>query len=315
MGVRSLALSALFFLGCAHSPRLVPEGGFRHELGREHPLSGRIWATGERKFISPEQLLSHVRASTWLVLGETHDNADHHILQAHLLAAFLSTHPNASVSFEMLDETQRPLLVPPLPDDPDELARRVGWEATGWPAFALYRPVFAVALGQGARIVAAHPRREHVVSAMHGVPEEWAESLALSPPLTPEAERTLANEIRESHCGAAPEAMVEGMLRAQSFKDAWMARSMIDGGAPGVLIAGRGHARKTYGVPLFLERRGAREVTTVALIEVDDAREHPEQYDVAGYDFALFTPRTTNESACDRFRAQLERMRKQGGSP
>jgi hypothetical protein len=56
---------------------------------------------------------------------------------------------------------------------------------------------------------------------------------------------------------------------------------------------------------------GVSDVLTIALIEVDDARKDPSQYDVQAYDFAVFTPRTSDESACDRFRKQLLHMREQ----
>ncbi len=306
-------LAALLTLtGCARTPALVSPTWFEQDLGREHVLSGRVYHVGEQAFVTGERLLADVRASSVLLLGETHDNPDHHRLQALLLDAFLKAHGPASVAFEMLDETQAPAL-DPMPKNADELAQRVEWSASGWPDFALYRPVFETALQQHARIVAAHPSREHLRASMHGAPVDLAAALHLEPALAPAATEALAQEIRDAHCGHASPGMVDGMLKAQAFKDAWMARSMARAGAPVVLIAGRGHVYAQRAVPVYLARQGMKQVLSIALLDVDDARTEPAQYELEGFDYVLFTPRTTDESACERFRAQLEQMRH--GSP
>jgi uncharacterized iron-regulated protein len=105
--------------------------------------------------------------------------------------------------------------------------------------------------------------------------------------------------------------MVEPMVQAQVFKDAWLARALADAHAPAALVAGRGHVHLARGVPRALRRQGLSNVLSIAMIDVEDAKVLPADYDVAAYDFALFTPRTTDESACERFQKQLEHMRKQ----
>jgi uncharacterized iron-regulated protein len=309
MRSRLLVLSAVMLVSaCAHRESFAPAAGFRHALGREHPLSGRVWSPGENRFVPPALLLSHVRASRWLVLGETHDNVDHHLLEARLVDAFLSTHPQASVALEMLDETQAPALAEPGPRSASELAERVRWADSGWPDFALYEPVFRAVFAGGGRVVAAHPSRAHVKASMAGVPDELRAPLKLEAALPKPLHDTFAQEIRDSHCGYAPEGMVVPMVRAQTFKDAWMARALVDAGAPALLIAGRGHADEQRGVPRYLRAHGIDPVLTVAFMDVAEGREQPRDYDVAAYDFVVFTPRTTDESACERFKKQLERM-------
>jgi uncharacterized iron-regulated protein len=295
-------------VACAHA-QLTPRAGFQLPLGRKHPLAGRIWSRQDNAFIEPQLLESRVRAASWLILGETHDNLDHHLLQADLLAIFLAGHPTASVGFEMLDETVAPLLAPPLPDSADELAARVHWSESGWPDFALYRPVFREILAHHARIVAAHPSREHVSAAMAGIPPELAKQLALDRPLPEAAQKALVDEIRASHCGFAPEEMIAPMVNAQTFKDAWMALELSKQGAPAALIAGRGHADVTRGVPLYLRRRDVKgDVLSIGFLDVDDAKKQVSDYELAT-DFTVFTPRASDESACDRFREQLKRMK------
>ena len=261
-------------------------------------------------FVSVEALEDAVANAQHLVLGESHDNVDHHALEAELTGRFLAAHESAAVGFEMLDEADRPALQPP-PADAEALARAVRWDESGWPEFAQYRPVFEVVLAQDARVVAAHPSRDRVRASMAGLPEAEARALHLDRPLAPAAREQLEREIRDSHCGHAPAAMLEGMVRAQSFKDAFMARSLVQAGVPSVLVTGRGHARKDRAVPHYLALFGATGVVSIAFIEVEDGKTAVANYELAPYDFAIFTPRVSDEDPCARFAEQLEKMRAQ----
>jgi uncharacterized iron-regulated protein len=105
---RALALAlccAFAAISCGAPARLMPTTGYELQLGRQHPLSGRVYAPAARDFRSPSQLTAALENARYLILGETHDNPDHHRLQAQLLAIFLAQHPAAQVGFEMLDET------------------------------------------------------------------------------------------------------------------------------------------------------------------------------------------------------------------
>ncbi len=306
---RTLALSPLLLtLACATSGALTPRGGFVHRLGAEHPLAGRVYARETRDLVEPARLFAALAEADVVLIGEIHDNSDHHLLEAELITRFLLAHPEAHVAFEMLDETQAEALEPP-PKDADTLGERVRWQATGWPSFALYRPVFQAVLDGSGTLVAAHPSRERVRASMHGVSDAEARELHLFPPLSSPLREALVQEIADSHCGHAPEAMIEPMVRAQSFKDAFMARAMASVGGAALLVAGSGHVREDRGVPLFLARRGLVDVLSIRLVGVDDALLDPHAYAEAAYDFVIFTPRTTDESACDRFKEQLERMK------
>ena len=305
-----LVALAVASAACGASSRLVPEKGFHHDLGREHPLVGRVW-DGSR-FLSADELVSRVRAAPVLLLGESHDHVDHHRLQARLLAAWLDAHPEGAVAFEMLDEDQAPALAGGI-RDPDAFARAVGWERSGWPPFALYRPIFEVLAAEGAPPVAAHPSRARVRASMMGMAPELRRELMLEPwPLSDALDADLAEEIRAAHCGHASGGMLRGMVRAQVLKDAFMARAMADVGGPVALVSGRGHVRTDRGVPLHLRARGVEGVLSVAFVEVAPGAPDPAAYEPGIYDVVVFTPRVSDQSACDRFREQLEKMRAHG---
>jgi len=311
----STTLGLLSLVACAHGGRtaLAPEGGYQALLGRAHPLAGRVYARAAGRTVPPEALQAALRDARYVAIGETHDHPDHHRLQTELLRRWLDAHEGAAVAFEMLDESQAPALVPP-PRNADELAEKVRWDESGWPPFTLYRPIFAVAIAKGAHLVAAHPSRDHVRASMGELPPEETAALALDPPLPAEARAALVEAIRTSHCGHATEPMVEAMVRAQSYKDAFMARSLVDAAKPALLIAGKGHVGESRGVPLFVARRGGGDVLTIALVEVRDGQDTPEAYGFSDVDYVVFTPRLSDADPCDAFRAQLEQMREAHGA-
>jgi uncharacterized iron-regulated protein len=298
---------ALATCACAPQLTLAPKGGFAQPLGKEHALVGRVYATAGQRLVPVSELEGAIERARFVVLGESHDNRDHHALEAELGDRFLKVHEPAAAGFEMLDEDDRAALQSP-PRDPDALARAVRWGESGWPEFEQYRPVFEVVLAHGAELIAAHPSREHVRASMSGVPEAEARALRLDPPLSTAARKQLEQEIRVAHCGYAPDTMLEAMVRAQTYKDAFMARSIFAAGKPVVLVTGRGHARTDRAVPYYLRRLGASSVLSVAFIEVDDANQTPEAYEVAPYDFVIFTPRATDEDPCEQFKRQLKKL-------
>jgi uncharacterized iron-regulated protein len=308
----AVAVACVAF-GCAGPMTLAPAQGFVQPLGREHPLIGRIYRASTHDFVSLSELNDTLAASEFLVLGETHDNRDHHRLEAMLVEEFANAHPTAAAGFEMLDEDVRDAVNNP-PRDPSAFARAVQWDKTGWPEFEQYAPVFQVVLARAMPIIAAHPSGEKVRASMAAIPPDEIHALHLDLPLPEAARDELRDEIRESHCGHAPPAMLDAMERAQSYKDAFMARSIHEAKRPVVLVTGAGHARNDRAVPRFLRLRGTTRVTSVAFLDVDDARTTPDRYDVAAFDFVVFTPRVSDEDPCARFEEQLKQMRQQDTS-
>jgi uncharacterized iron-regulated protein len=277
---------------------LPPAGGpWIQTVRADHPLVGTIWSVSERRPIGEPELIEALRGVDHVLLGEKHDNADHHRLQARIIAA---VGPRA-VGFEMLDADD-PVGAP----DPEGLAAAVAWEESGWPPFALYRPVFEAVYGAGAEVVAAHPPRETVLTAMRqgleALPAEVTADLPVRP-LTEQARADLGDEIVDAHCGHAPPDLVEKMVRAQVLKDAWMAREIGRAGPGTALVAGGGHTRLDRGVPWYLEGT----VAVVELVEVDADRTDPGSYDAAAT-WLWFTPRVDDVDPCERFREQLRQM-------
>ncbi|WP_245943121.1 ChaN family lipoprotein [Rhodovulum viride] len=206
--------------------------------------------------------LSSLPAADVVVLGETHDNPDQHANQA---AAVRALAPKALV-FEMLTPDQAAKVTPGLRLDGVALGQALGWEASGWPDFAMYFPIFSAA--PEARVYgAALPRDEVRRAVTEGAAAVFgadAATYGLTDPL-PEAEREeRINDQREAHCNALPDHLLPGMVEAQRLRDAALARAarqaLDDTGGPVAVIAGNGHARIDWGLPAAFARvaEGAR---------------------------------------------------------
>lgn len=204
--------------------------------------------------VDPEAL-DTLRADI-VILGEVHDNPAHHLNQARAVAAIA---PKALV-FEMLTPEQAARATPGLRADPAGLGQALEWEASGWPDFALYAPVFAAAPEaaiHGAALPRAEVRRAMTdgAAAVFGA-EAGAYGLAEAP--APDEQAALEAEQMEAHCNALPPELVPGMVAAQRLRDAAFARATLraleETGGPVVLITGSGHARTDRGVPAVLAR-------------------------------------------------------------
>lgn len=298
------------------SQPVSPERRWVSPLERDHPLVGRIWDVRAGRWADEAALLADVTGARFALLGETHDNVDHHLLQARLTRALGQAGRRPAVAFEMLATEQQPaidaVLARPAPEA-DAVGKAVGWDGSGWPPFAEYRPIFAAALEAGMRPVAANlPRSEIQAVVRRGaeaLPAPVRARIDRQGPLSPEAARAMREEMRDSHCGELPEAMLEPMVLGQRARDAQMAEVLAGLGEPGgILIAGAGHVRNDRGVPAYLPEASGR-IASVLLVEVSAKRREPAAYaedygkGPLPFDWVIFTPRAKRADPCAELRA------------
>ncbi|MFM1895529.1 MAG: hypothetical protein RLZZ385_603 [Pseudomonadota bacterium] len=278
-------------------------------LLRDHPLVGRIWDQQAQQFISPEELLAAAAAARFLLLGEKHDNPDHHSLQRALLSRLLQASPAPLLSFEMLDSSQTPVLAQLRESGPgtlEELRSALSWDEEGWD-WAFYGPLIHDALSAGITVRAGNISREEM-GQVYREPLDAAVAAVLG-----EAALTvLNNEIDVSHCGQLPASQFPAMVRVQQSRDFAMAGSLSAPAEAGqrILIAGNFHIRQDLGVPAYLVASGAAadldEVVSLALLEVSAESEVPTDYvegqdGLSAYDYVWFTPMLTDEDYCAAF--------------
>jgi uncharacterized iron-regulated protein len=277
-----------------------------------HPLVGKIYAPARDAWVTQGELVEALLHGRFVLLGEKHDHRDHHRLEAFLLSQVLAKRPGMPVAFEMLDAEQQPLIDEFLdahPGDVDGLARIVDWENSGWPPWPMYRPVFAAALGGEARIAAANLSRERARAILRSSRDTPAPSFPWLPPLPERELGALAEEMRNSHCGALPESALPGMVLTQRVRDWSLAERVweADRGTGAVLCAGAEHVRKDRGAPVALAARGALGVVSLAFLEVIRGQQDPVAYlDRAGtvppFDFTWFTPRVDEKDPCEQLK-------------
>ena len=236
-------------------------------------LSSPIAAAGPLR----EEHLDHLPPADIVLLGEVHDNPDHHRNQARAVAAL---RPSALV-FEMLTPAQ---LAAPLGagerSSSAALAEALHWQQSGWPAFSLYWPIFAAA--PAARLYAAGIGREDARRAFRqGAQSYFGEETALyglDQPLPADLQAGLEAEQMQAHCQSMPAEMMPAMVEIQRMRDAALARAALralrETGGPVAVIAGTGHVRTDYGAPAVIGRVDPH-VRVLALGQIEAERPPP----------------------------------------
>lgn len=271
-------------------------------IAAAQPPWGRIVDPASGAELTPEELARQLAGAGIAILGEVHDNPSHHERQAWLIGRL---RPGAA-AFEMVDEEDEAALAPG-PGRLERLPDLLDWEASGWPDWALYRPVFA-ALGDAAITGGGVARPsltqaiEQGASAAHGA---GAEEAGLAEPLAPGIQAALEAEMIAAHCDALPAAMAPGMVEAQRLRDARLAAAALraheTGGSPAVLVTGNGHARVDVGVPAYLARL-APGLAVLSLGQVElAADEVPPDRAELPYDFVWYSEPAEREDPCAGF--------------
>ncbi len=331
VGLLLLALwAAAPFLAAAQAAAPVNLGEWQSRFGQEHPLAGRLYMPATGSFVLPEAMLGELRQARFVLVGERHDNPDHHRLQAWLVESLIAGGRRPAVVFEMIATDRHETIAAHLaarPNDVAGLGATLDWERNGWPAWSFYQPIAAAAIGAGLPIVGGGlPRtvqRQVSAGGVASLEPGFVERLGLARQLDPAAARSLREELAAGHCGMLPATALDRMGEVQRALDAQMADSLvraatgpgIDGG---VLIAGTGHTRRDRAVPWHLGRFVPEsKAVAIGLVEVDDDTPSPIGYrDRFGgdlpFDYVWFTARVTNENPCDAFAEQLRQMTPQG---
>lgn len=215
-----------------------------------------FWAVPTGAASLTEELLNRMRLADIVLLGEIHDNPDHHVNQAEIIEAL---QPKAVV-WEMLTEETAARVNAGALDNPDNFEVVIGWAEQNWPGFGLYRPVLLAADGlvQFGGLV---PRSATQKAMDLGIGPSFgagAGEYGLSVALSPAQQSAREQHQQVAHCGKMPDDMLPMMVNIQRLRDATLARSAIEAydetGGPVVVITGNGHARKDWGVPVYLKR-------------------------------------------------------------
>ncbi|MDT3710957.1 MAG: ChaN family lipoprotein [Pseudomonadaceae bacterium] len=292
MRIFVLPLLLLLLSACQTLPPL-PE--WQSPEGRGHADLGAIvdLRSGER--LSAAQLVQRLAEADYVLVGERHDNPDHHALQLWLLQALAERRSQGSLLLEMLTPEQQPAVArtqtqlrrgEPVEDLPTTLA----W-SPGWP-WRLYGPLVSYALAQPFSLMPANLTRAEIGQIYREVPR-----LPDGESTRAEVAEALRAQIVDSHCGMLPDSQVPAMLAVQQQRDRRMAARLLAAPKPTMLIAGGFHARRDLGAPLHLrDLGGSGNVQVLMLAEVG------ERVAAQQANFVWYTPAQPAKDYCEQMR-------------
>jgi len=288
-------------------------------VAQDHALAGRIFDSSGALTIA--DLADRMAASGFVLVGEKHDNADHHQLELYLLKLLLkqkeagAREVSVSVALEMLNGSQQPQIdliaeqlrqIDELEYDSAKIKTRLEWPEQGWP-WDDYAAVIGWTLNNRLPLNAGNISSKTMRTVyQNGIDDRFSSARHLKTYL----HDSLLDQVFDGHCGLMPKDSLASMVDIQLVKDAAMANALAVGDKEtNVLIAGTGHIRKDTAVPQHLQILSSHSILTIALIEVDSDRQQ-----VAGYsslfdqfDIVVFTPVANQRDYC----AELEQsMRK-----
>lgn len=265
----------------------------KHALVLIACLACPAWASA----LAPDAV-QKVKSAQVVIVGEIHDNPDHHALQAELAAQMT---PSAIV-FEMLTDDQAARVTPAVRSSASTLNEVLEWDQSGWPDFAMYYPIFAAA--PEARIFGAQVPRDKARATMeNGIESAFGPEAArfgLTEDLPQDEQAAREAHQFAAHCDALPEDLLPNMVAIQRLRDAELAQAAVialeQTGGPVLVITGNGHAREDWGMPVYLERvRPDARVVTIG--QSEDGVAPP-----GIFDLVLDAPSVERGDPCEAFR-------------
>lgn len=263
--------------------------------GLQHAQLGQIVELRTGALLTPAQLLQRLAVAPKVLVGERHDNPDHHALQLWLLRALASQRPQGSLLLEMLTPNQQPRVdqvraALQAGQAPKDVLAELDWQA-GW-AWSLYGPLVQHALRQPYPLLTANLERREIMQIYTQVPLLKGEASTAQP-----VQEALRQQIAQSHCNLLPHSQLPAMLAVQQQRDRRMAEALLAAPAPSLLFAGAFHVRRDLGVPLHLQDLQADQGLQVLILAGVGS-----EVSAASADYVWYTPALAEEDLCAKLR-------------
>ena len=287
----ALGAASLSFVLCANTASAELFQSFRSP---DAVLSGQLWDVRTESFVDSSTFLNKFETGSWLLLGETHENIDHHNIQALFINQLAQQDRMGTLALEMANIDQQLLLDTAQSDPTSATPEQLEWQR-GWP-WEWYEAPVRTGLEQASRVVGADLTRDSKMAAYGD------ESLEV--PAEPDYREYMLDLLYESHCGQMPKSQLGNMLRVQYARDISMLDAMLantDPAGVNLLLAGTVHTRYDIGIPYWSEELNSKTVLMVAATEDSDPKSYyPESYSEEPVaDYILFTPPTEYERGCE----------------
>ncbi|HEY3985637.1 ChaN family lipoprotein [Cedecea sp.] len=214
---------------------------------------GQIIDLHSGEMLTDRQLLVKLAGAQRLIVGEKHDNAEHHQIELWLMQNLQRERPQGSVLLEMLTAGQQPRVTRVkswLKEDPlvrdSHIQELLSWQK-GWP-WEMYGGVVTEALRAPYPLLNANINRDEIMR-LYKEPHFPEGKLSTAPAV----QAALTETIIAMHEGNIEGQQLTAMLAIQQQRDRYMAQQLLNAPAPALLIAGGYHASKSFGVPLHME--------------------------------------------------------------
>jgi uncharacterized iron-regulated protein len=255
-----------------------------------------------------------LRGDAVVLLGELHDNAEHHRLRLQVLRRAFTAGWRPVIAMEQLDREKQADINRARSEKPrdaqhviDTAAPAQGTRGGNW-NWDYYRPFIALALEHDVPLIAANLSNADISRVVR---EGYAavfdastrRNLGLERPLPQAMQDAQAREIDNGHCKALPAKILPAMARGQMARDAVMADVIARNASRGVvLIAGNGHVRRDLGVPYWLDDTLRSRTLAIGYLEYGKTQDVRDKLDVnAAFDAVVRTAAAARTDPCIDF--------------
>jgi uncharacterized iron-regulated protein len=250
--------------------------------------------------LTREQLIEQIQARDMLLLGEIHDNHRHHAIHGELLRDISTKQPFVVAEHLTYGKTYKKW-----GDLLDDLTA-AGFDAQGWDwptHLQLFAPLAKHDIPLMGGNLPLEAARKIAREGEVALPDEFVQILRAAP-LPASAAKTLDQDLLDGHCGHLKASMLPNMRLTQRARDAAMFASlrMAPADTLKVLVAGNGHIRMDYGVPVIIEALMPQSRwMSVAFIETDGNIEDQLSTLKQRYTHVWITEATVRDDPCAGF--------------
>lgn len=248
---------------------------------------GWLQASGEgSEGVPGNEVLARAAAAEIVLLGEQHDDEDHHRWQAQVLAGLHALRPDLVIGFEMFPRRVQPALDRWVAGELTvaALLQQTAWDENWNFPIGLYLPMFEFArinrIPMLALNVDARLTRGIGDKGWDAIPEREREGVGRAAPAS-EAYRDFLFTIYREHAhgdGARSSTGFQYFVEAQQTWDRAMAEALAvrrvagSSGQPPLIVGvmGSGHLRYGFGVPHQLRDLGVERVVTLLPLSPDE---------------------------------------------
>lgn len=275
----AIATLAVVATACATTPPA-------DESGPDDALESGVWDVESGHKLKADDFVDQLAEARFVIVGESHGTPWHHDVQNRIYTELVDRrHGVVALGLEMV-ERRFQAHVDAYADgsiDEHEMLSKVQWEQRWGVDAESYAPIWRTARDRDHPIVALNARRELVSavgeSGLDGLDEDTRDELPDIDATDDDYRNHLRRVFGAHHDDGDSEEALDRFFEAQLVWDETMAETAFDfvehdGADQIVILTGRGHMERGFGIPSGLQRRGASpdDIATVVAVSTTGPR-------------------------------------------